>query len=79
VAERRRTRYPRIYEHTARSGRRRYQVVFRTSRTVDATQRAASLDTLRDARGCPIGPPVPVAGSHPPLPSGPSSTSPHRY
>jgi hypothetical protein len=50
VAERRRIRYPRIYEHTARSGRRRYQVVFRTSRTVDATQRAASLDTPRDAR-----------------------------
>jgi hypothetical protein len=50
AVERRRTRYPGIYEYTARGGRRRYQVVFRTSRTVDATQRAASFDTLRDAR-----------------------------
>jgi len=50
VVERRRTRYPGIYEYTARGGRRRYQVVFRTGRAVDAPQRAASFDTLKDAR-----------------------------
>ncbi len=48
--ERKRTRYPGIYEYTARAGRRRYQVVFRTGRTVHAPQRAASFDTLKDAR-----------------------------
>ena len=52
--ERRRTRYPGIYEYSARGGRRRYQVVYRTGRTVDAPQRAASFDTLKDARNYQI-------------------------
>ena len=48
--ERRRTGYPGIYEYTVRGGRRRYRVVFRTAWAVDAPQRAASFDTLKDAR-----------------------------
>lgn len=48
--ERRRTRYPGIYEYTARGGRRRFQVVYRPGRGVDAPQRAASFDTLKEAR-----------------------------
>lgn len=50
MVEWRRTRYPDIYEYTARGGRRRYQVVFGTGRAADAQQRAASFDTLKDAR-----------------------------
>lgn len=48
--ERRRTRYPGIYEYTARGGRRRFQVVYRVGRGAHAPQWAASFDTLKEAR-----------------------------